>query len=221
MTDNLNHTIQNAVRRAPRVSLLLSMAALITHAVPDLRMALLYDRLALAKNEVWRLLTCHWVHLNADHLWWSGATFVVLAALCEVIDKTRCYVTVGVSALFIPVAIWIAQPDLQVYAGLSGLDCALYALLMVLLLKRELKSCHRRWACFYTLLLFFLIGKIVYETFSGLTIFVSNSHADMLPVPLSHLVGGLVGCLVGATETTAWSKANTKWNQRSSRRSAT
>jgi rhomboid family GlyGly-CTERM serine protease len=197
MSDNMNHTIQNAVRRAQRVSLLLSIAAPIIHLMPDLRKALLYDRLALANKELWRLLTCHWVHLNADHLFWSGMTFLVLASLCEVIDKTRCYVTTGVSALLIPAAIWVNRPDLQVYTGLSGLDCALYALLIVMFLKREIRSRNPIWACFYGLLLVILIAKITYETITGLTIFVGNNHADMLPVPFAHFVGGVVGCVVG------------------------
>jgi hypothetical protein len=39
----------------------------------------------------------------------------------------------------------------------------------------------------------------VYETATGLTIFVDNSHTDMIPVPLSHLVGGLVGMAAGTS----------------------
>jgi len=45
------------------------------------------------------------------------------------------------------------------------------------------------------------MGKKVSEkslsNFSGLTIFVNNIHTDMIPVPLSHLVGGGVGFAVG------------------------
>ncbi|MBT8367642.1 MAG: hypothetical protein KJP23_23355, partial [Deltaproteobacteria bacterium] len=42
-----------------------------------------------------------------------------------------------------------------------------------------------------------LPAKIIYEMTSGLTIFVNNIHTNMVPVPLSHLVGGLVGFGVG------------------------
>jgi hypothetical protein len=94
-------------------------------------------------------------------------------------------------------AIWWGMPDLVVYGGLSGLDCALYALLMVLLIKREIRSRSRIWVALFSLLLVGLIAKITYETVTGLTIFVSNTHSGMVPVPLAHLVGGVVGTGIG------------------------
>ena len=45
-----------------------------------------------------------------------------------------------------------------------------------------------------------LLGKVTYETVTGQTIFVSNSHQGMVPVPLSHLLGGFVGLLVGLSD---------------------
>jgi len=85
----------------------------------------------------------------------------------------------------------------MIYGGLSGLDCALYALLMVLLLKREIRSRSWIWVAFFSLLLVGLIAKITYETVTGLTFFVSNTHLNMVPVPLAHLVGGVVGFSAG------------------------
>ena len=46
-------------------------------------------------------------------------------------------------------------------------------------------------------MLVLLPAKIIYEMTSGVTIFVNNLHANMIPVPLSHLVGGVVGLVVG------------------------
>ena len=189
--------IHSAVRRAPRASLLLTLAAVVIHLSINLRMQLLYDRAALIHHELWRLLTCHWVHLSWDHLLWSAMTFLGLGSLCELMDKKKYCATVTVSALLIPAAIWWGMPDLVVYGGLSGLDCALYALLMVLLIKREIRSRSRLWVACFSLLLVGLIAKISYETITGMTIFVSNNHSGMVPVPLAHLVGGVVGTGVG------------------------
>jgi rhomboid family GlyGly-CTERM serine protease len=198
--------INNAVRRAPRASLLLTLAALVIHLSFSLRIQLLYDRSALDHHELWRLLTCHWVHLSWDHLFWSAMTFLGLGSLCELIDKKKYYATVAVSAFLIPAAIWWGLPDLVVYGGLSGLDCALYALLMVLLIKREIRSRNRLWLACFSLLLVGLIAKITYETITGLTIFVSNNHSGMVPVPLAHLVGGMVGTGIGLVKDTAIAK---------------
>jgi len=189
--------IHKAVRHAPRASLLFTVAAGVIHLFYSLRIQLLYDRSALVQYELWRLLTCHWVHLSGDHLFWSAMTFLGLGSLGELMDKKKYYATVAVSAVLIPAAIWWQMPDLKIYGGLSGLDCALYALLMVLLIKREIRSRSRIWVAFFSLLLAGLIAKITYETVTGLTLFVSNTHSGMVPVPLAHLVGGGVGTGIG------------------------
>ena len=89
------------------------------------------------------------------------------------------------------------MPNLEVYGGLSGLDCSLYALLIILVIEREWPSQNWIWIIFYTIMLVLLPVKIIYEMASGLTVFVNNIHTDMLPVPLSHLMGGVVGFAVG------------------------
>jgi len=195
--------ITKAVRRAPRASLLLTLAAGIIHLFYSLRIQMLYDRSVLVNHELWRMLTCHWVHLSGDHLFWSAMTFLGLGSLCELMDKNKYYATVAVSAFLIPAAIWWGMPDLMIYGGLSGIDCALYALLMVLLIKREIRSRNPVWAAIFSLLLAGLIAKITYETVTGLTIFVSNAHSIMVPVPLAHLVGGIVGSTIGLIKETA------------------
>ena len=188
---------RKAVGRIPCASLLLTLAALIIHLTNGLRMELLYERTALAGLQLWRVVTCHWVHLNWDHLFWSGATFLFLGSLCEILDKKKTYQTLISAVVLIPVAIWWGLPGLNVYAGLSGLDCALYALLFTLLIKRELSAGNRIWAVFYGVGLTALLAKVIYETATGQTIFVANTHSGMTPVPLSHLAGGFAGFIAG------------------------
>ena len=189
--------VGKAVRRLPCVSLLLTVAAVIIHFSYNLRVQLLYDRSALFHHELWRLITCHWVHLSTDHLFWSAATFFVLGSLCEIMAPKKHYATVGISVISIPIVIWWGMPDLMIYAGLSGLDCALYSLLMILFIRREIRSRSSIWVALFSLLLGGLVAKIIYETTTGLTIFVANAHTDMTPVPLAHLVGGCVGFFAG------------------------
>jgi len=188
--------VVKAVRRIPRVSLLLTAAAAILHLFYSLRIQLLYDRSALGHHELWRLITCHWVHLSTDHLFWSAATFLVLGSLCEIMDPKRYYAAVALSAVSIPIVIRWGMPDLMIYGGLSGLDCALYSLLMGLFIRREIRSRSWLWVALFSLLLGGLVAKIIYETTSGLTIFVGNTHTNMVPVPLAHLAGGCVGFFI-------------------------
>ncbi len=189
--------VGRAVRRIPWVSLLLTMAAVMVHFSYRLRIQLLYDRSAIAQFEWWRLIANHWVHLSTDHLFWSAATFLVLGSMCEIMSPKRTYAVIGISVISIPIAIWWAMPDLTIYGGLSGLDCAFYALLMILFIKREMQSRNWIWAAVFLILLTGLAAKIIYESVTGMTIFVTNTHTGMIPVPLSHLVGGCVGLVVG------------------------
>jgi rhomboid family GlyGly-CTERM serine protease len=184
-------------KRLPYISLLLTAAALLIHFYHPLRPHLLYTRTALADGDLWRLTSCHWVHLNTDHLLWSAMTFFVLGSFCEIMDRTKFIITTGISAILIPLAIWFVMPQLEVYGGLSGLDCSFYSLLIVSVIKRGWSGQNRLWTIFYTLMLVLLPAKIIYEMASGLNIFVNNIHTDMVSVPLSHLVGGVVGFAVG------------------------
>ena len=195
----MKSTVINKANRMPFISMLLTAAAVVIHYFHFLRPHLLYTRTALSGGELWRIASCHWVHLNPDHLLWSGMTFLVLGSVCEVMDRKKYMLAIGVSAVAIPIAIWFAMPDLINYGGLSGLDCSLYALLAVLLFKRDWQSRKWIWVIFYAILLGLLLAKIAYETATGLTIFVDISHTDMIPVPLSHLVGGLVGMAAGTS----------------------
>jgi hypothetical protein len=112
-------------------------------------------------------------------------------------DRGKFVIAIGISSILIPSMIWIARPHLEVYGGLSGLDCALYSLLIVLFIQREWRTHHWIWIIFYIIMLVLLPVKIIYEMTSGLTFFVNNIHTDMVPVPLAHLVGGVVGFTAG------------------------
>jgi hypothetical protein len=68
---------------------------------------------------------------------------------------------------------------------------------MVLFIKREIRSRSWIWVALFSLLLGGLVAKIIYETTTGLTIFVGNTHTNMIPVPLAHLAGGIIGFFVG------------------------
>jgi hypothetical protein len=126
-------------------------------------------------------------------------TFLVLGSFCEMMDRNKYMIAIGISAVLIPIVIWFAMPDLKNYGGLSGLDCSLYALLGVLFIKREWRIRNWNWVIIYTIFISLLPAKIIYEMVTALTLFVGNTKTNMVPVPLSHLVGGVVGIAAGAS----------------------
>jgi rhomboid family GlyGly-CTERM serine protease len=194
---NLKRVARKIAKRAPYLTLTLTVAAMVIHIFYSSRPHLIYERFAIADGEFWRLISCHWVHLNADHLLWSSMTFLLLGSICEIMDRGKYLMTIVLSAIFIPAGIWFVMPQLDVYGGLSGLDCALYSLLVILFIKREWRYRNWFWITFYSTMLVLLPAKVIYESISGLTIFVSNHHTNMVPVPHSHLLGGIIGFAVG------------------------
>lgn len=185
-----------AARRLPCASLLLSVAAVLIFILPSAATWFQYDRLAIAAGEIWRLVSSHWTHASGDHLFWDVLTFVLLGTLCERMSRMRFCACVLASAILIPVALWIAMPQLETYRGLSGIDSALYVLLAVTVLRDEIHG--RRWGWVMALSGVFLafIGKVGYEIATGGTIFVDSGASNMVPVPLAHCVGAAVGAVV-------------------------
>jgi rhomboid family GlyGly-CTERM serine protease len=146
-----------------------------------------YDRGAVAGGELWRLVTGHLTHLSGEHLLWDALTFAVLAAACERRGRWRLAATLAVSAMAIPAALFVLEPGLAVYRGLSGLDMALAGLLAATELRRG-----SRWAMAALLA---LGAKLAYELATGAVLFVALEGAEA--VPLAHAVGAGAGVCVG------------------------
>jgi rhomboid family GlyGly-CTERM serine protease len=196
MIGKLSH-VERAARRLPVASLLLVLLAGALYAVPGAAEWLQYDRTALAHGEWWRVLTGHLVHWSGDQLFWDGLALGFLGWLCEresVASFLRC---IFLSAFLISLTLWFAAPGMATYRGLSGIDSALFALFAVRL-GRE--AFHDRQWIKLTLVGIVAGGfalKLGYEFTSGATLFVDSSAGGMIPVPLAHVVGALVGLVCG------------------------
>jgi rhomboid family GlyGly-CTERM serine protease len=181
----------------PSVALLLALPAVLLAFVPGLAERCELDRTAVAAGELWRIAACHWTHWSADHLRWDLATFLGLAAACELspaCGRRRLLAVVALATFTIPAAFWLAVPEMARYRGLSGIDSALFVLLAATLLRANLPG---RFGCLSALggtaLLLFLL-KAGWETATGGALFAAAG--TFVPGPLAHLVGGLCGLAV-------------------------
>jgi rhomboid family GlyGly-CTERM serine protease len=177
----------------PWLVLLLAVAAGGVSLLTGVELA--YQRDLVAAGELWRILTGHFVHWSPDHLLWDVGTFVVLGAACELLSRRRLLVCLLVSAVAIPGALWLLQPELEIYGGLSGIDSALFALLGGQL-------AHEHWrrgspAALAMALVFCLafVLKTGFEMTNGGTVFVGDLAPGIVSVPLAHLAGAVVGVL--------------------------
>jgi rhomboid family GlyGly-CTERM serine protease len=194
-----------AGRRLPGVSLLLVAFALLASLLPGVADWLQYDRLAVSQGAFWRLLTSHFVHWSTDHLFWDVLVFGAVGWLCERDDRTSYLACVGLSALAISGSLAITLPQMQTYRGLSGIDSALFAMLAVRMGQRELAD--RNWIglSLVCAVAVGFVAKLVFELATGGTLFVDSPAAGMVPVPLAHVVGGLVGVICAVyCDPTAW-----------------
>ena len=179
------------------VSLPLAAAAVVIHLRPPIALLLQYDRAAVDSGEFWRLLTGHWTHWSADHLFWDVLAFTLLAGLCEVMGRWRMVACTLVAAAAIGAAVELGVPGIHVYRGLSGIDSALFTLAVVTLLRRAILT-HRRMRTIGLLIcLAAFLLKTIFECGTGATLFVDSAAAGMTPVPLVHIIGAVIGLVVG------------------------
>lgn len=163
---------------------------------PALTSVLEFDRAALARGEMWRLVTGHVTHWNFDHLFWDLATFLGLVAVCmrrSIRNTLNCLL---VSALAISMAIFFWQPEIEIYRGLSGIDSALFALFAMGMLKDSYRE--RDWLLFGAACagMAGFFAKTGYEVLTGQTLFVDSGTAGFIPLASAHAVGAVAGCLV-------------------------
>jgi rhomboid family GlyGly-CTERM serine protease len=154
-----------------------------------------YDRQAIAGGQLWRLVTCHLVHFGLEHLAWDAAVFVLLAVLCWRLGKRRSLVSLATATLAIPAALWILQPGLSTYRGLSGLDSALFVTAALGMGQRLCGEGRDRWGAAAYASVVALGAKIAYEVATGTTLFVDAAGLGFVPVPLAHATGALAGVL--------------------------
>lgn len=184
-------------RRIPCASLLLSAAAAVVFILPSLAAQLQYDRAAIAAGEVWRLVSGHWAHYSLDHFFWDVLAFGFLGLACERRSRARFLVCVSASAVAISLSIWLCLPEMSAYRGLSGVDSALIALLVVELWKEGVRSRRPQQLTFAAACLTGFVFKISFELITKNNLFVETLGSGTVGVPLAHIVGAVVGLLVG------------------------
>lgn len=150
------------------------------------RLALRYDRTAIAAGEWWRLLTAHAVHLDAHHLILDELGLVLVWALfADAYDAVDWLLVAAASALAIGSGLWWLSPGVAWYLGSSGV---LHGAAAAGTARRLATRAWERW-----ILLACLAAKIAYEQYAE-----AHGRAAPLVVVDAHLYGALAGALVGA-----------------------
>lgn len=178
--------------------LLLGLVTLALFFIPPAPTLLQFDRAALARGQLWRLVTCHLVHFNASHVLWDVAAFALLACLLPRLSARSGSALLGGSALVISAGVWLLQPQFEFYRGLSGLDCALFGAVVTLRTREAAGARDRIALSIASIATLGFVAKCLYELATQTPAFVAGG--DFAPVPLAHLLGGACGAAFGVAE---------------------
>ena len=141
-----------------------------------------YDRAAIAGGEWWRLLTAHLVHLNFRHAALDlGGLALLWMLFARDFSPGAWAAVILVTAAAIDLGLWLRDPGVRWYLGISGvLHGLLAAAAFVRLRRRDLEG----W-----LLAGLLLAKLAYEQLHGALPFAG----DMPVIVDAHLYGALGG----------------------------
>jgi len=183
------------LERGPLITGIVSTLALTAFSIAGLGDQLAFDRTTIVAGEFWRLLTGHLTHWNGDHLTWDLLMFAVLGAMIERRSRWSLIAIVLAAAGSISAAVWLAQPQITQYRGLSGVDSALFTYVVAMLLTDARRSKQSLATAGILAVVAGFVGKLVWELSTGTTLFVDSAAANFTPLPLAHVVGGAVGLL--------------------------
>lgn len=173
--------------------LALMLLSFILQAAGDgVRLALRYERLAVAEGQWWRLISAHLVHLG----WYHYALNMAGLLLWAVWQPQRCPVHVwmlrGVgTALAIGAGLFWMQPGEANYAGMSGLVHGLY----VFALWPAATKGDRLAAVAGVL----LVAKLVWEQWAGVPLSDEEAIGGHV-VTSAHLYGALAASMMLGAE---------------------
>lgn len=150
---------------------------------PGCTAALRYERVGVAHGEWWRLVSAHWVHLDARHLLLDSAGLVLLWCLyARELRPAQWLVVLIASTAAIDAGLWWGDPTLSWYLGISGLLHGAWAAGALAQLLRG----DRRAAVMLAL----LAAKLLLER-HGDTSLMSSSLPVVTAAHLFGVLGGL------------------------------
>ncbi len=154
-----------------------------------LREGLRYERTAVMAGEVWRLLSGHFVHLGLSHFALNMAGLgLVWYLVGDAMGRYQWLVVMAISVAAIDIGLWVFNPELQWYVGLSGV---LHGLLVAGLVASA--SSERKESIAVAII---VAAKIAWEQFSG-PLPGSEASSGGAVIVDAHLYGAVAGLLAG------------------------
>jgi rhomboid family GlyGly-CTERM serine protease len=148
-------------RQIPWVFLVLAIAALFIQLIPAWRDELIYQRTSVASGEVWRVWSGQLVHFGWPHFIADTGLFLILGWMLERSHRRVTLTALVLMPPFIAAVIFLFDPSMERYAGLSAVNLGL-------LLFLALQGWQRDWRdWFWPTVLVIYVGEVIFEAVSG------------------------------------------------------
>jgi rhomboid family GlyGly-CTERM serine protease len=167
-------------------------AALAVFSAPQLEALLVYNRSAIEEGELWRLLTGNLVHLSPAHLMRDLIPLFLAGSLLESARGRDFPVLCLLSGTIVGAALYLTEPSLLVYGGMSGIVTAV----VVYLCLNGLADDRAAYRALCVAALILVGAKILLETAFGASI----GPEGLIVVPLSHAVGAATAAVLFALD---------------------
>jgi rhomboid family GlyGly-CTERM serine protease len=149
------------------------------------RLALRYEREAIAAGEWWRLLTAHFVHLGLEHAALNALGLILMWALFARDFRPAAWlIIVAASIAAIDIGLWLRDSTVQWYVGSSG---ALHGIMAAGTLAHIRRRDLDGW-----ILAVFMLVKLAYEQWTGALPFADGEVSVVVNSHLYGAIGGLV-----------------------------
>lgn len=149
--------------------------------------SLQYERASIAEGELWRAITGHFIHGGFAHLFANLAGLLAIWWYFDEFKRGRALLLHLLSiGLLVSAFLWLREPDLVWYVGLSGVLHGLLVYHLLLHLKRR--------SILHITLLVLLIGKLYFEQNLG----TSSGMEALLGIPViinAHAYGAMSGAI--------------------------
>ena len=174
--------------------LLVAGAALLMLALAlggeSVRDGLRYDRAAIESGQLWRLLTCHLVHLNLNHALLNLAGFLLCSWFFDDLLRARhVLIWFALSAPVVGLAFYLFEPQLGWYVGLSGILHGYFILCLLLGVPGQ--------PLLHLVVLALVAGRLTWEQLPGYDVDYLRDWIDGRVFVNAHLYGAIVGSLLG------------------------
>ncbi|MFW2373971.1 MAG: rhombosortase [Gammaproteobacteria bacterium] len=146
-----------------------------------------YSRELIQQGELWLLFSGHLLHLNWQHFWMNMAGLMLVVVFFAPYYSSRYWLGLLLfSMLFCALALYLFNPELMFYVGLSGV---LHGLFVAGAIEE-----YRHYPKSGMILMLLIVLKLVWEQFAG-ALPGSESMAGGHVLVDAHLYGAIAGLI--------------------------